>query len=86
MNRVMVQSFTDDGVTFVKMKVPCGKANCRKCPHGPYWYARYWSRGKMRERYVGKSLENWAKKSGGISEERRAALREREEMSAEGSV
>lgn len=19
--------------------IPCGKDNCRKCPHGPYWYA-----------------------------------------------
>jgi hypothetical protein len=20
--------------------VTCGKSNCKKCPHGPYWYAR----------------------------------------------
>jgi len=36
--------------------VKCGKAGCKKCPHGPYWYA-YWREGKrLRKRYVGKSL------------------------------
>lgn len=34
--------------------VKCGKAGCRKCPHGPYWYAYWREAGKMRKRYVGK--------------------------------
>lgn len=34
--------------------VKCGKAGCRSCPHGPYWYS-YWSEGgKTRKRYHGK--------------------------------
>jgi len=80
MKRVTVQTFSEAGVKFLLMEVPCGKRGCGKCPHGPYWYARYWSRGKMRERYIGKHLTAWAEKAGGISEERRAALKEREEL------
>ena len=34
--------------------IKCGKANCTRCSHGPYWYA-YWSEGGIRRsRYVGK--------------------------------
>jgi hypothetical protein len=34
--------------------VRCGKENCTRCPHGPYWYA-YWNEdGKRRSRYLGK--------------------------------
>lgn len=80
MQRVTVQTFSEDGVKFLLMRVPCGRATCRKCPHGPYWYARFWSRGKMHERYIGKHLTAWADKAGGVSEERRAALREREAL------
>ena len=33
----------------------CGKPNCKKCPHGPYWYA-YWREGKrLRKKYIGKT-------------------------------
>lgn len=81
--RTRVATFKEDGVTFVKFLIPCGKGCCTKCPHGPYWYARFWQRGKMKERYVGKSLTAWAEKVGGISEERRAALKEREDLLAE---
>ena len=34
--------------------VKCGKANCTRCPHGPYWYAYWWEDGRRRSRYVGK--------------------------------
>lgn len=34
--------------------VRCGKAGCRTCPHGPYWYAYWTENGKRRSRYVGK--------------------------------
>lgn len=35
----------------------CNKPGCRKCPHGPYWYA-YWTdrTGKTCKKYVGKQL------------------------------
>lgn len=46
-----------EGVAVRLAKIPCGKANCSKCPHGPYWYLEFRSRGKWRHRYIGKSLE-----------------------------
>lgn len=34
--------------------IRCGKRNCGRCPHGPYWYA-FWSEGgRTRSRYIGK--------------------------------
>ena len=50
----------DDGkrepkVSFRQQHVRCGKENCNRCPHGPYWYA-YWREGdKVRSRYIGKT-------------------------------
>lgn len=38
-------------------RVRCGKDNCTKCPHGPYWYAYWWEDGRRRSRYVGKLEE-----------------------------
>ena len=34
--------------------VRCGKANCTRCPHGPYWYAYWMEGGRRHSRYVGK--------------------------------
>ena len=34
--------------------IKCGKENCTRCPHGPYWYAYWTEDGKRRSRYVGK--------------------------------
>ncbi|OFW67150.1 MAG: hypothetical protein A2Z12_03740 [Actinobacteria bacterium RBG_16_68_21] len=34
--------------------VRCGKPNCGRCPHGPYWYAYWREDGRRRSRYVGK--------------------------------
>jgi hypothetical protein len=34
--------------------VRCGKENCTRCPHGPYWYAYWTENGRRRSRYVGK--------------------------------
>lgn len=51
------------GVTFATGAAPvslrqqwvrCGKEACRRCPHGPYWYAYWREGGKRRSRYVGK--------------------------------
>lgn len=36
--------------------VRCGKAGCRTCPHGPYWYAYWKEDGRTRKRYVGRQL------------------------------
>jgi hypothetical protein len=37
-------------------KVRCGKENCHRCPHGPYWYGYQRSHGKVVSFYVGKEL------------------------------
>lgn len=37
-------------------RLPCGKANCSKCPHGPYWYLVTWHGKRATQRYVGKKL------------------------------
>ena len=37
--------------------IKCGKVNCTRCPHGPYWYAYWTESGTRKSRYVGK-LEN----------------------------
>ena len=68
------------GVTFpasgpeVKLRaqhVKCGKSNCTRCPHGPYWYAYWWEDGRRRSRYVGK-LEDLEPDASQIAFSRRA--------------
>ena len=48
------QSF--GSITFRYETVRCGKANCTRCPHGPYWYAYCKEDGRTRSRYVGRVL------------------------------
>jgi hypothetical protein len=43
-------------VSFRQEMVKCGKDGCTTCPHGPYWYAYWREGGRMRSRYVGKTL------------------------------
>lgn len=38
------------------VRLPCGKRNCTKCPHGPYWYFGYTRRRRVKQIYLGKSL------------------------------
>jgi hypothetical protein len=39
-----------------KQMIKCGKQSCTTCPHGPYWYAYWWEKGRRRSRYVGRLL------------------------------
>jgi len=41
--------------TIRKEYVRCGKSDCSRCKHGPYYYA-YWKddSGKLRKKYIGK--------------------------------
>lgn len=41
--------------TYRSEYIRCGKAGCRKCPHGPYWYAYWKESGKTRKKYCGKT-------------------------------
>ena len=49
-------------LTFRYETVRCGKKNCSKCPHGPYWYAYWKENGRTRSRYVGRLLPLRAQK------------------------
>jgi hypothetical protein len=44
--------------------IRCGKAACKSCPHGPYWY-RFWRDGSStRCEYIGKELPRDAESGG----------------------
>lgn len=52
-----IERFDYRGVEYQLRKIECGKKNCRKCPHGPYWYAIVTISGKKPAvRYIGKEL------------------------------
>ncbi len=52
--------------------VRCGKENCSRCPHGPYWYAYWKEGGRTHSRYIGRTLPSAALES--YEEKRRARL------------
>ncbi len=47
-------------VTYRQERVRCGRTNCTRCPHGPYWYAYWREGGRLRSRYIGKELPEGA--------------------------
>lgn len=49
-------SFHLEYLHYRRQYVRCGNPPCKKCPHGPYWYAYQHSMGKMKKIYVGKNL------------------------------
>lgn len=53
-----VADVTDDEVkvTYRQQGVKCGKIGCTRCPHGPYWYAYWREGGRLRSRYIGKTV------------------------------
>lgn len=52
---------TFGSLTFRYETVRCGKANCTRCPHGPYWYAYWKENGRTRSRYIGRTLPEKAR-------------------------
>lgn len=44
-------------VSLRSQMVRCGKEECSKCPHGPYWYAYWTEDGRRRSRYIGRLLD-----------------------------
>ena len=61
----------DDEVKVRSQLVRCGKANCTRCPHGPYWYAYWTEDGKRRSKYLGK-LEDLPERAEPEAEKSRA--------------
>ncbi len=54
----VVEVYEEGGVRYEKRLITCGRENCTKCPHGPYWYALVLIKGNKRiTRYVGKTLK-----------------------------
>ena len=54
------QAPAEGKVTYRQEHVRCGRANCTRCPHGPYWYAYWREGGRLRSRYIGKELPEQA--------------------------
>lgn len=54
---VGVSAGADAKVSMRRQWVRCGKAECTRCPHGPYWYAYWTEDGRRRSRYVGRLLD-----------------------------
>jgi len=52
----IVKSFHLAGIHYRMEVVKCGKANCGKCPHGPYWFAYSRRAAFLKKTYVGKWL------------------------------
>lgn len=55
-----LQVFSYAAITYQRKLISCGKAACKCCPHGPYWYAFWWSTGKRKtvSKYLGKVLDD----------------------------
>ncbi|MBT8203179.1 MAG: hypothetical protein HKN74_04450 [Acidimicrobiia bacterium] len=41
-------------VRYREQLIRCGKQNCTRCPHGPYWYAYWTEDGRRRSCYLGR--------------------------------
>jgi len=56
MRGVMVDSQVVGGIRYEHWKTDCGKSNCKKCPHGPYWYRPQQTKQGLKYVYIGKDL------------------------------
>jgi hypothetical protein len=65
---------TFGSITFRYETVRCGKTNCTRCPHGPYWYAYWKESGRTRSRYIGRVLPEKARQ---VYEQKQRAKLER---------
>jgi len=55
-NSEVIEEKVIGSVTYRLEKVKCGKPECKKCPHGPYWYAYFFLNGKTKSKYIGKKF------------------------------
>jgi hypothetical protein len=51
---VSVANGVERGFRLREQMIRCGKPNCGRCPHGPYWYAYWREDGRRRSRYIGR--------------------------------
>lgn len=51
-----MKSFSVERITYQQKLIRCGKAGCKACPHGPYWYAFWDQAGRTKSKYIGKEL------------------------------
>lgn len=72
MARNVVRRIMLGSVEYRLVRVTCGKTNCGRCPHGPYWYATGLTKeGRKWIKYLGK------KEPGAVAAAEAAAQRER---------
>lgn len=45
----VIKSITTQKAIYQAELIKCGKKNCTKCPHGPYWYAYIRKKGKVKD-------------------------------------
>lgn len=64
-------------VQLVLRRVKCGKVNCHRCPHGPYYYLVTWSGGKPKTWYLGKQLHGRLVHRDGLVESMVRSIQER---------
>lgn len=79
----IVKQFSEEGFLLRLVLVPCGKRNCTRCPHGPYWYAYFFRRGKVKELYIGRHLRPWFEGKGREWREKLQRWAELEDLEAD---
>lgn len=72
----IVKTIAIDGLYYVYRWVGCGKPNCKKCPHGPYWYCNFTRKGKHVSVYLGAVFKTLAERN----EEKKQLRREHPEQ------
>ena len=56
MSREIVETVRTKVASYTLEKIMCGKSGCTRCPHGPYWYGRFWHSGRIVVKYIGKKF------------------------------
>lgn len=70
---MIVRSFNYLGVRYSLEEHRCGRSNCTKCPHGPYWRSYVWVGTRTKGIYLGKNLPAGVPDLGDMRGQRRPA-------------
>jgi len=52
-NKINQKSLLPRNATIRKEYVKCGKVHCSRCRHGPYYYAYWGEKGRLKKKYIG---------------------------------